>query len=290
MVRTRIRGTIEFEGDTLAYKITGAGTPLLMIAGGGGNGDLYLPLADALSDEFRVITYDRRANAHSTMNHPDKFDLAQQARDAAAVLSASGETDAIVFGNSSGAVIGLEMLRIFPKKVRLLLAHEAPLAMLHPNANKWCSFFEKCKKRSFGIGGPSLAMSKFLFGIEVPTLKMIAAQMCALKYLKAEPPVNGKSEISSKEASKYLVRQELVPVTHYLPDLVMLKNNADKCVIAIGTFAEKHNTFLYQCSLGLANGLGKEYVRVPGHHASFMDDTDAWASCIRSLCSGSLLN
>lgn len=47
-----------------------------MIPGGGGDGDSFLPLADALSDKFKVITYDRRANARSTANNPDSFSIA----------------------------------------------------------------------------------------------------------------------------------------------------------------------------------------------------------------------
>lgn len=38
--QSRIRGSVQTEGDTLLYKITGQGTPLLLIAGGGGAGDL----------------------------------------------------------------------------------------------------------------------------------------------------------------------------------------------------------------------------------------------------------
>ena len=281
MMRKRAVGKIETEGDTLLYKITGEGIPLLMIAGGGGNGDFYLPLADELGDEFRVITYDRRANGRSTMHNPEEFHLAQQARDAAAVLSAAGERDAIVFGNSSGAVIALEMLRAFPEKVRLLIAHEAPMAKFHPETEKWCSFFKACEKMSFGIGGPSLAAAKFFFGIEVPALKMMTAQMRGVKYLKNEPPVADSSAIPSKTASEYLMRQELVKVTHYLPDMDALKRNADKCVVAVGAYAKEHNTFLYNCSTEFARKLDKECAVVPGHHGSFMDDAEAWAVCMR---------
>jgi hypothetical protein len=41
-----------------------------MIPGGGGDGSSYSFVADILSDEFKVITHDRRANARSTMNEP----------------------------------------------------------------------------------------------------------------------------------------------------------------------------------------------------------------------------
>ncbi|MCC9293477.1 alpha/beta hydrolase [Clostridium sp. WLY-B-L2] len=119
----------------------------LLIAGGGGDGDLYLPLADELANQYKVITYDRRANARSTMNFPDHFDISQQAKDALAVLKAAGESSAIVFGNSSGAVIAIEMERLFPGNVLGVIVHEPPMARLHPESNKWRIFFTA---RNFG--------------------------------------------------------------------------------------------------------------------------------------------
>jgi hypothetical protein len=43
------------------------------------------------------------------MNDPQNFEVSQQSRDAVAVLRAAGETSAFVFGNSSGAVIALDL-------------------------------------------------------------------------------------------------------------------------------------------------------------------------------------
>lgn len=109
-------GSFTALGDTLVYRMTGKGSPVLFIAGGGGDCDLFLPLADRLSSEYKVIVYDRRANAGSTINHPDCFSLHQQAEDAMAILDQAGEPAALIIGNSSGAVIGLEILRLFPER------------------------------------------------------------------------------------------------------------------------------------------------------------------------------
>jgi pimeloyl-ACP methyl ester carboxylesterase len=102
-------GRVTTEGDELYYEVHAEGLPLLLIPGGGGDGGSYSLIADILSDQFKVITYDRRANARSTMNFPQNFEISQQSRDAVAVLRAVGETSAFVFGNSSGAIIALDM-------------------------------------------------------------------------------------------------------------------------------------------------------------------------------------
>ena len=56
-------GRVTTEGDELYYEVRGEGSPLLLIPGGGGDGGSYSLIADILSDQFKVITYDRRATA-----------------------------------------------------------------------------------------------------------------------------------------------------------------------------------------------------------------------------------
>ena len=104
-------GRVMTEGDELYYEIRGHGQPLMMVPGGGGNGRAYSFVADILSDEYKVITYDRRGNARSTRNDPQNFEISQQSRDAVAVLRVADETSAFIFGNSSGAVIALDMAK-----------------------------------------------------------------------------------------------------------------------------------------------------------------------------------
>jgi pimeloyl-ACP methyl ester carboxylesterase len=86
----------------------------------GGDGWQYSLVADILADQYKVITYDRRANARSTINVPQNFEISQQSHDAVAVLRAAGETSAFVIGNSSGAVIGLDMAKTQPQAAQML--------------------------------------------------------------------------------------------------------------------------------------------------------------------------
>ena len=75
------RGCVSTEGDDLYYEVRGEGQPLLMISGGGGDAGFFTFIADILSDEYKVITYDRRANSRSTRNEPQNFEISQQSRD-----------------------------------------------------------------------------------------------------------------------------------------------------------------------------------------------------------------
>lgn len=236
---------VEVSGDYLAYRVTGEGTPLLCIAGGGGNGDFFLPLADQMSSNYKVITYDRRANAGSTINSPNKFSIEQQAKDAVAILDDTDVDSAYILGNSSGAVIALEVLKKFPNRVKGVIVHEPPLAKVHPQSDKWLVFFKKCYDASFKFGGTSIAVTKFLFGIEVPIMQLIKAQFEAERYLKINN-VEKQIKVPTKLASKYLIQQELLPITTYEIDEYSIKKNLNKVVLAVGDYAKNNDTFLYQ--------------------------------------------
>ena len=275
-------GSVYFEGDTLVYRVMGSGIPVLFIAGGGGDGDLFLPLADKLTGEYKTIVYDRRANAGSSSHHPDAFSLEQQAKDAMAILDEAGESSAVIIGNSSGAVIAMEILRLFPDRVKGLIAHEPPAAKEHPEKDQWLSFFKKCHDMSYGFGGPSLAAARFFFGIQVPAIPMIMAQLKAEKYLK-QNHISKEKRVTSKQASEYLIRQELLPVVGYEADYDSLRKERNKAVFAVGTYAKENNTFLYGIAEKLSEMTGIPCETVPGHHGSFMDAPEQWADRIRQI-------
>ena len=74
---TKQSGHVTTEGDELYYEVRGLGPPLLTIPPAGGDAGFYSFVADILSDEYKVITYDRRVNSRSTMNDPQNFDISQ---------------------------------------------------------------------------------------------------------------------------------------------------------------------------------------------------------------------
>src|SRR6266536_4799362 len=160
-------GFVSIEGDELCYEVRGQGAPLLMIPGGGGDGRIYSFVADVLCDEYKVITYDRRGNARSTCNDPQNFEISQQSRDAVAVLQAAGETSAFVFGNSSGAVIALDIAKTYPQAIKAIVAHEPPITRVHPRAKKWQRFFAGVYGTAFSLG-TTVAMIRFVLGVGLP--------------------------------------------------------------------------------------------------------------------------
>ncbi len=271
-------GRVTTEGDDLYYEVRGQGPPLLMIAPGGGDGWQYADVADILADAYKVITYDRRANGRSTMREPQNFEIGQQSRDAAAVLQAVGETSAFVFGNSSGAVIALDMAKTQPQAVRALVVHEPPLARLHPKGATWQRFFASVYLTSFQLGA-SVAALRFFLGIEMPVRALISAS----KGVNLHRKESSEPYIPSKIGSDFLIKQELLPVTNYLPDAQAIKRNGIRVFVAVGQWGLDKHKWYAEVGQILADKLGCELVIFPGHHGSFMDMPDAFAATLRNV-------
>jgi pimeloyl-ACP methyl ester carboxylesterase len=271
-------GRVTTEGDDLYYEVRGQGPPLLMIAPGGGDGWQYSFVADILADEFKVITYDRRANGRSTMNSPQNFEISQQSRDALAVLHAAGETSAFVFGNSSAGVIALDMAKTQPQAVRAVVAHEAPVVRVLPDAAQWQRFFAGVYLTAFRFG-PSLAALQFMLGVKLPVRQLIKATGPSNAHRKE----SSEPYLSDQIAEEVLVKLELLPVTNYLPDVEQIKQNGIKVYMAVGEWGMKRKAWYVRAAQILAEQLGCELVTFPGHHGSFMDMPGEWAATLRSV-------
>jgi pimeloyl-ACP methyl ester carboxylesterase len=276
---------VSTEGDELYYKVRGEGKPILFIAPAGGNGDSYYPVAHILADKYKVITYDRRANTRSTKNFPDHFDIRQQSRDAVAVLKAAGETSAIVVGNSSGAVIALDLAAAYPEAVHAAIIHEAAIPSVLPDAEaqKWREFFKSC----YDIGrqrGAARGAMKFYFGVELPAVRLMMATMKVIDYMKRDKTTCDVERIPSKEASGILLFNELLPVTEYRPDFSTLKKNGVKISIGCGQYGMKRNTWYARSAKIMAEKLSCDFVIFPGHHGEYMkSNASPWTKILLEI-------
>lgn len=112
----------------LYTETTGAGTPLLMIHGIISDGSFFDGCLPCLSDDYQVITYDRRGYGRSIGESWKDFSVGAQAEDAAEVLKRHTDQKALVFGNSAGGLIALELAFRHPDLVRGMVLLEPSLA------------------------------------------------------------------------------------------------------------------------------------------------------------------
>jgi len=273
-VQTRT-DTVTTEGDILYYEVRGRGKPLLMIPGGGGDSRIFSPIADILSNDFKVITYDRRGNARSTRHVPQNFEVNQQSRDAVAVLHAADENSAFIMGSSSGAVIALDMAKTQAQSVRAIIAHEPPLAQLHPQARKWQRFFASVHQSAFRFGS-QIAMVQFVFGVGLPIWNLLRA---GAKEIQSREMQGGNH--APLEMAEFFIKGELLPVTNYLPDIDTLKKDKARIFLAAGEESLRKRRFYAETAPILAGLLSCEMVTFPGHHVSYVDRPASWAAVLR---------
>jgi pimeloyl-ACP methyl ester carboxylesterase len=273
-------GRVKTDGDDLYFEVRGDGPALLMIPGGGGDGGNYAAIAKRLSDEFKVITYDRRGGGRSTLNNPDHFSVAQQSHDAIAVLHAAGESEAFICGNSSGAVIALDLAARQPQSVVAVVAHEPPLARIHPDAVKWQSYFRSVEAMAHRFG-PTVAMLKFSFGIVVDMSFLGAIR--AIRATREAEAMSAERRLDREKVIDFFLHREMIAVTNYLPDLDALRAISDRVFPAAGQKSLAKKRFYAEVAPILAERIGSELVMFPGHHASFIDMPDVWAARLRDI-------
>jgi pimeloyl-ACP methyl ester carboxylesterase len=269
-------GRVASEGDSLYYEVRGSGQPLIFIAGAGGDGERYAAVAKILADEYKVITYDRRANSHSSMNEPQNFEISQQSRDVVAVLHAAGEESAFVFGNSSGAVIALDVAKTQPQAARAVIVHEPPLVRVHNRVKKWQRFYASVYLTGFLLG-TAMASVRFMVGSGLPVRQLLAAARAGRS--QAEP--SSEPLISARDYTEFLIKQELLPVTNYMPDLEAIKKNGVWMFMAAGKESLDKKRWYAETAQIMAKKLPCEMLVFPGHHGSFMDMPVEWAPVLR---------
>ncbi|WOP17831.1 alpha/beta hydrolase [Raineyella sp. LH-20] len=127
--------TINTTAD-LYREVRGKGPAVLFITGATGDAGQFRRTAEALADEFTIITYDRRGNSRSRAGSEDPASatMAAQADDAAALIRDCGIDRAVAFGTSGGAIITLSLIARHPEVVRAAIVHEPPLMGLLPPA------------------------------------------------------------------------------------------------------------------------------------------------------------
>ena len=112
--------TIDIAGTELYYERRGAGEPLLLIQGLGGNllhwGEDFLA---GLDDGFELILYDNRGAGRSAP-FEGEHTIADLASDALGLLDALGVERAHVVGISMGGMVAQEIVLAAPERVRTL--------------------------------------------------------------------------------------------------------------------------------------------------------------------------
>ncbi len=137
---------------SIAWNVAGAehAEPVLMINGLGADRTAWYLQVPALSEEFRVITFDNRdVGETGPGDDPRPYGIRQLADDAAGLLDALGIASAHIVGASMGGAIAQEFGLAYPARARSLT-----IVCSWPRTDPWLAELWERWERIFAALGP----------------------------------------------------------------------------------------------------------------------------------------
>jgi len=282
--------SLKVPGANLYYEVRGSGPVLLLVCGGIYDAAGYAGLAGPLADRYTVVTYDRRGNSRSPLDGPpEPQSIEVHGDDAHRVLTAvgvTGDEPAHVFGNSSGAIIGLELTARHPEQVRTMVAHEPPLFEMLSDRDHWRTVIQDVED-AFGQGGPRPALQ-----VLNAALKMSGGEQedgrapGGGQAPQGEPdPVTLQMMARMGTNMEFFIGYEVPPFAKYTPGIAALQASPAHVVMAVGEASREEPP--YRAAFAVAERLGTEPVVFPGDHGGFGAQPEPFAAKLHDVLSSS---
>src|SRR5262249_31833197 len=272
--------TLKVSRATLYYEVRGSGPALLCIPGGPTDAGMFSDLAERLAARYRCVCYDPRGRSRRPREGaPEDSPVAVRADDAAVLIASITDEPAFVYGNSGGGTIGLELLIRHPRLVRRLVAHEAPVMELLPDAARIRAGVDDIDT-TYRSAGVFPAMAKFGALVEEGGPKY-RAEMRADDAEAAGPSEMAKRMMGNLDL---FVAHELRPITRYVPDVAELKDDSSKLVSAAGETSGEQAAC--RAAYALAGRVGIEVAHLPGAHGGWGSDPQDFADRLDQLLRG----
>ena len=252
------------DGAVLHCEIRGQGPALLLVSGAGGDAGYYSDVAELLADTFKVITYDRRCNSRSTGSREEKMTVQQQAEDAFQVVSSLGDGNAIIFGNSGGAIVSLALAQYHPEVIVGMIAHEPPIVKLLPEEDPMRASLEDLS--AFAIKeGNSAAAQKFVAGV------------------RGEGGYEWPADVFQRVMGNFdqFFDNEFGAWMNFVPDFDELSKIKFPLVMAAGR--EDRGLHYARPSQIIAAKLGIPWAEFTGYHLPFMERPVEFAASLRVI-------
>lgn len=252
---------LEVPGASLYYETKGTGPLLVLIPGANGDGDIFESVSKHLTKHFTVVTYDRRGFSRSLLHGAQNYQhrLETDANDARSLIESLTDQPATIYGNSSGAIIALTVLSLYPSVVRHIIAHEPPAIRLLAETEtvKWRRFFRHCYDTYREKGVPP-AMELFAQGV--------AEAEEAAAMVHAMDPGNGGYVHAN---TMYFFERELLDYTEVDLELDQLMKHRSKITLATGTEIRKQSLYRPNTE-ALAQRLDLDLLELPGSHVGYV--------------------
>jgi hypothetical protein len=161
--------------------------------------------------------------------------------------------------------------------VGTLVAHEAPVMELLPDAALWRSGFEDITK-AYQAEGVFAAMGKFGAMVEEGGPKYSEEMQQS-----QEPPTPEAQEMMGRMAGNFdgFVAHEIRPIGAYVPDIDALRKASTRIVSAAGETSGEQAA--RRSAIALADQLGIPVAYLPGGHGGWGADPQVLAERLRGI-------
>jgi pimeloyl-ACP methyl ester carboxylesterase len=278
--------TLEVPGAVLTYDTRpGDGSvdaPVLLLIGSPMGASGFGTLASHFPDRT-VATYDPRGVERSVKADPSTRSTPEQhADDLHRVIAAIGRGPVDLFASSGGAVNALALAAAHPEDIRILVAHEPPLAALVPDRDTALAATEAIADTYEQSGfGPAMAQFIAIVSLKGPVPADFGAH-------PVDPAMFGLPALDDGSRDDALLAQNLITCTHYQPDIDALQRASTRIVIAAGE--ESEGELAHRGAEAIAAELGTTPVAFPSGHGGFLGGEygqtgapDAFAARLREV-------
>ncbi len=257
---------LEVNGVRIYHEVRGSGPSVLFIAGATGDCGHFQQAAELLSDEFTVVTYDRRANSRSPRPAGwESTSTEEQSEDAAGLIEALGIAPAVIFGSSVGAIIGLDLLIRYPELVRGAILHEPPMIAGMSNPEEVMGAIQQVVEGGMQRGGSRGGCETFF--------RFVASDEAFENldpHLRERMLGNGETFLGT----------EMGAFEPYQPDEAALTAIEVPVRVMVGP---ESAPFFAETARWLADRMNVELERLPGGHTPYFDRPEEMANTIRPL-------
>lgn len=152
---------VDLNGTKVYYEVTGDGPETIVFSHGAFlDHTMWQPVVDALSGEYRCVTFDERGHGMTECNGP--FDYYDLARDALGLLDLTGAPNAVFVGMSQGGWLSQRVALTAPDRVRGLVLVGTSLP---PMSEEEVAGFTQLSQGWIGMG-PIGQIADAVYGIQ----------------------------------------------------------------------------------------------------------------------------
>jgi pimeloyl-ACP methyl ester carboxylesterase len=278
--------TLDVPGAVVTYDVRrndSSTEPTLMLIGSPMGAGGFATLAGHFADRT-VVTYDPRGVERSRKaDDTSESTPEEHADDVHAVIAALGAGPVDLFASSGGAVNALALVARHPDDVRILVAHEPPLAEVLPDRESALAATEGIRDTYQRSGfGPAMAQFIAIVSHKGPIPAGFADGP------GPDPAMFGLPTEDDGSRNDPLLRQNIFTCTHYLPDFDALRAASTRVILAAGS--ESEGEMAHRGAEGAAERLGTKSVTFPSGHGGFLGgeygqtgEPDAFATRLREV-------